>query len=279
MSRPDAYPGGGMRPVLNLFYILDTSGSMRLDNKIATLNRAMRDTLEAVRQESQDNNHAQVRVAVLEFNSTCRWLNPSGPEDLERGFFYEELSAQGGTSIGAALKELDSKLSRTAFIDARRSNLMPVIIFMTDGMPTDQWEAGLDKINRNKWFMNAARIGFALGGDADQQVIARIVGGPEHVIRTQDLDDFAALLRWVSISSTMLQSQSRPGAGGNVGAEAVSDAKTRQQEARRQSGRGYTDFDADSDMNWEPEEPQEEGSWGDDPFVVKADEYDNTVTW
>lgn len=119
------------RKAMTIFYVLDTSGSMG-GTPIATLNSAMEETIAALKQQAESNGDAELKIAVLEFNSGCKWLNPSGPEDME-DFMWEELSAGGLTDIGAALTELDSKLSRKAFLNSITGSYLPIIIFMTDG--------------------------------------------------------------------------------------------------------------------------------------------------
>lgn len=265
---------GAMRPVLNLFYVLDTSGSMRGD-PITQLNRAMRTTLDAVRDENQYNNQAQVKVSVLEFNSNCRWLNPHAAEDLDT-FIYDNLAAGGGTNVGAAIKELNSKLSQKEFLHSESGNLLPIIIFMTDGYPTDpdEWPRELEKALHNKWFSRATRIGFAIGRRPDQETIARLAGSAEHVIHTQDLGDFALLLRWASVTSTMMQSQSSIADGQPSASDMINEAKRRA---------GFTEYDFRPDIDDYVEEPMPEATWGPEDesnlFDVNSNDYGIGTAW
>lgn len=212
--------GAAMRPDLYVFYVLDTSGSMQ-NKPIGVLNRAMDETVDALRQMAALNSDANVKIAVLEFNSTCRWIQPRGPEDLE-DFFWQDLSAAGKTEVGAALKELDSKLSRNGFLNSMTSAFLPVIIFMTDGYATDNYESELAKALQNKWFAKATRVGFAIGRNPDVEMIAKLVGSSEAVIRTEDLGVFARLLRFVSVSASTLAGNSHTRDMEVNGAEAVS---------------------------------------------------------
>lgn len=198
--------GAVMRPDLHVFYVLDTSGSMQ-NKPIGVLNRAMENTVDALRQVAARNSDANVKIAVLEFNSTCRWINPDGPEYLE-DFFWQDLAAAGKTEVGAALRELDSKLSRNQFLNSMTSAFLPVIIFMTDGFATDEWSPALERIMHNKWFAKATRVGFAIGRNPDTEMIAKLVGSSEAVIRTDDLGVFARLLRFVSVSASTLAGNS-----------------------------------------------------------------------
>lgn len=211
--------GAVMRPDLHVFYVLDTSGSMQ-NKSIGVLNRAMEQTVDALKQVAAHHSDANVKIAVLEFNSSCRWVNPQGPEYLE-DFFWQDLAAAGKTEVGAALRELDSKLSRSAFLSSMTSAYLPVIIFMTDGFATDDYERELQKIMRNKWFAKATRVGFAIGRNPDTEMIAKLVGSSEAVIRTDDLGVFARLLRFVSVSASTLAGNSHTRDQEITGTEAV----------------------------------------------------------
>lgn len=210
------------RKDLHVFYVLDTSGSME-GAKISALNHAMEECTQALSTVAKSNGDARLKIAVLEFNSGCKWITSNGPELME-DFEWEYLTAGGLTDIGSALEELDSKLSRHAFLDSMTGALIPVIIFMTDGYATDDYKSALEQIRQNKWFKRGTKIGFAIGEDADAKMIAEVVGNSEAVIKTTDLELFKRLMKFVTVTSAMLQSQSRtPGTSTN-GADIVQDA-------------------------------------------------------
>ena len=210
------------RRELDVIYVLDTSGSMN-GLPIQRLNAAMGNTVDALQQMARHNGNAHVKIAVLEFNSMCRWMQPAGPEDLE-DFFWTDLEASGMTYMGTALKELNSKLSRHAFLNSMTGSFLPVIIFMTDGYANDDSEVELAQIMQNKWFRNATRVGFAIGRNPDVQMIAKLVGDSEAVIRTEDLGVFARLLRFVTVSASTLASTSHTVDAAASGAAAVASA-------------------------------------------------------
>lgn len=195
------------RRELTIFYVLDTSGSMT-GTPIGKLNTAMNETIEALKSVAKSNADALLKVAVLEFNSGCKWVNANGPEEME-DFFWENLSAGGVTDVGAALRELDSKLSRNAFLKSMTGAYLPVIIFMTDGFATDDYSKALAEIRNNKWFAKATKIGFAIGDQPDLKMISEVVGNSEAVIKTDDLDLFARLIKFASVTASMLASQSK----------------------------------------------------------------------
>lgn len=243
------------RKAMTIFYVLDTSGSMG-GTSIATLNGAMEETIAALKQQAESNGDAELKIAVLEFNSGCKWLNPSGPEDME-DFMWEELSAGGLTDIGAALRELDSKLSRKAFLSSITGSYLPIIIFMTDGYATDDYSKSLAQIRQNKWFQRATKIGFAIGDDPDMKMISEVVGNCEAVIRTTDLSLFSRLMKYVSVTSSMLVSTSRTTSSEVTGSSIVDDmVKTGEAPA--------SIVDSNVNYNPEPPAPQDDDVWGDE---------------
>lgn len=200
---------GMPRKELTVFYVLDTSGSMGSDGKITALNCAMEESIVALTDLAKSNGDAKLKIAILEFNSGYKWVTLNGPEYLEEDFEYEHLKAGGLTDMGAALKELNNKLSRHSYLQSMTGALMPIIIFMTDGMATDDWKSGLEVIRKNKWFNRGTKIGFAIGEDPDVAMIASVVGNSEAVIKTTDLELFRKLMRFVTVTSSMLVSTSQ----------------------------------------------------------------------
>ena len=212
------------RKELHVFYVLDTSGSMD-GAKISALNHAMEECTEALKTLAKSNGDAKLKIAVMEFNSGCKWITSNGPEDLEEDFEYEYLQAGGLTDIGAALRELNNKLSRHAFLNSMTGALMPVIIFMTDGYATDDYSRALEEIRKNRWFARGTKIGFALGDDPDVKMLSSIVGNSEAVIKTTDLDLFKRLMKFVSVTASMLVSQSTTIETASTGADIVDQAE------------------------------------------------------
>lgn len=248
------------RRELHVFYVLDTSGSMN-GERIAQLNRAMEESTEALKELAKKNADAKLKIAVMEFNSDCRWVTQHGPEDLEEDFEYEDLTAGGLTEIGAALKELNSKMSRHAFLNSMTGALMPVIIFMTDGAPTSDYAKELAEIRKNRWFARGTKIGFAIGDDADVKMISEVVGNSEAVLKVNDLELFKRLMKFVSVTASMLVSQSATAETASTGADIVKQAQAQ----LGVSDDAVAHLDAD-DYDKEPDPPADDDGWDDDEW-------------
>jgi uncharacterized protein YegL len=220
----------------------------------------MEECTEALKTLAHSNGDARLKIAVMEYNTQCRWVTSNGPEDLEEDFEYEYLEAGGLTEIGAALKELNQKLSRKEFLNSMTGALMPVIIFMTDGYATDDYKAALEEIRNNRWFARGTKIGFALGEDPDVAMLASIVGNSEAVIKTTDLELFKRLMKFVSVTASMLVSKSVTSDTASSGADivkmAVEDGDTPADTTVTLPAGSYSaePVPADTDDDWDDEE-------------------------
>ena len=197
------------RKTMVMFFLLDTSGSMEGD-KIGTLNDAMRETLPDLRDISDSNADALIKLAVLDFASGTEWVTPL-PVELE-GFRWQDLEAGGCTDMGEACRELASKLSTSQFLQDKVGNYAPVLILLSDGEPTDDFEGGLAELRQNKWFGAAIKIAFAVGSDANMDVLAEFTGNKELVIPVMGRAMMKKFIRFVSVTSSKIGSQ-RAGAG------------------------------------------------------------------
>ena len=218
---------------LTIFYILDSSGSME-GAKIAKLNMAMGETIEALKDVAKSNSDAKLKVAVMRFDSDVSWMTSNGPEYVEEDFHYTPIEHPYGlTEVGAALRELDDKLSVKKFMKSAAGSFIPVIIFMTDGIATDEYTKALHDIRENKWFKRATKIGFKLYNDDDDvatreagvSMLASVVGNIESVIETSDLDMFARLIKFVSVTASMLASQTATTHNTVPGADVIKSAE------------------------------------------------------
>lgn len=205
---PDIRNEGLPKKVLPILYVIDTSGSMAGD-KIATVNEAMHECEEILREKAGENADAEIKIGALKFSSGAQWVTKSGLVALE-DFYWNDVDADGMTDLGAAIKELDAKLSRNAFLVSDTGFCLPVLIFMSDGGPNDDWERPLRNANaHNKWFQRARKIAIAIGDDADKDVLRQLVGNVEAVVQANDLNALKNLIVRVSVSASMMASSSR----------------------------------------------------------------------
>lgn len=206
------------RRILPIIYVIDSSGSMA-GEKIASVNEAMNDTMDLLKDISAKNPDAEIKVGVLRFASGAEWIKPlTNLED----YYWNDLKAGGVTDLGSALNELNSKLSRSEFLNSDVGFCIPVLIFMSDGGPTDDYQKALKNINEtNKWFKHATKIAIAVGEDADNDVLSKVVGNVEAVVSVNDVDTLKILIKVASVTSSMINSKSRTSADSNNAVEII----------------------------------------------------------
>ncbi len=193
------------RRTMVLFFVVDTSGSM-MGQKIGSVNDAIRETVPDLKDLSTNNPDAAIKIAAMQFDTNVNWLYPQ-PIDSEN-FQWNDLQANGLTSFGAALKELNHKLSKSQFLQEAAGSFAPVIILLSDGAPTDEYKSALEEIKKNNWFKHAIKIAIAIGNDADKNVLAEFTGNSEAVLEVHNRAMLKAFIRFVSVTSSQVNSKS-----------------------------------------------------------------------
>lgn len=195
------------RKLLPIIYVIDTSGSMEGD-RISSVNEAMYETVDLLKEVSEDNPTAELKIGVLQFSSNAKWVT-NGLIYME-DYFWNDLKAGGLTTLGAALEELNRKLSRKEFMVSDVGFKAPVIIFMSDGYPTDDYIRALKKTeSENKWYKIATKIAIGVGDDFDRDAMAQIAGNKEAVIQVTDKETLKKLIRVVSVTASQIGSKSK----------------------------------------------------------------------
>jgi uncharacterized protein YegL len=198
-------PGGALasRP-LHFFWIADCSGSMDHNGKIQALNHAIREAIPHMQQVAGENPNAQVLVRAISFASGAKW-HVSQPTSIEN-FRWEDLKAGGVTDMGKALSMLAEQLS-PEYMPPRA--LPPVLVLLSDGQPTDNFDRGLKSLFDQPWGKKAVRIAIAIGDDADQEILQRFIGHPE--FKPLQANNAESLVRYIKWASTeVLKSASSP---------------------------------------------------------------------
>ena len=202
------------RRTLTVFFLIDTSGSMA-GGKISSLNVAIRDTIPMLSQLSSENTDTEIKIAALQFASGCDWMYPR-PLPVE-DFEWNDLEANGLTSLGAAYQELLKKLSQTSgFMQEANASCAPVMILFSDGVPTDDAKHGLEHLKENNWYKAAIKIAVAIGDDANKDILKEFVSNhSEAVLTVHNVNDLKKMIYLVSVTASQVASK-----GVSVGTEA-----------------------------------------------------------
>ena len=138
--------GSVTRSKLHFFWLADCSGSMSVQGKIQALNNAIHDCIPATREANNTNAFADMLVRSIKFSNGASWHveNPTPVDD----FTWADLEAYGRTDLGAAIRLLSLELTPEKM--GRRA-LPPVVVLLSDGTPTDDWEKALESFNATGW--------------------------------------------------------------------------------------------------------------------------------
>jgi uncharacterized protein YegL len=190
------------RRPLHFFFVLDGSGSMNTAGKIEALNSSIRQALPHLQEVAEQSPFVEVLVRAVVFASGARWHVevPTPVGEVQ----WTDVAAAGSTDLGAALGELTAVL-RMPPMQARA--FPPVIVLVSDGRPTDDFDAALEQLMAEPWGRRAVRLAIAIGADADLDVLQQFIGDPQIApFSARDPDHLAYLIRFVSIVASRLSS-------------------------------------------------------------------------
>lgn len=201
-------PGGpaSARP-LHFIWIADCSGSMA-GAKIQTLNRAIREVIPHMQGIARQNSHAQVLVRAVAFSSGARW-HVGTPTPVDQ-FNWVDLQAGGVTDMGKALALVASQLQKPPMPER---SLPPVLVLISDGYPTDDYNSGLKSLLAEPWGDKAVRIAIGIGQDAAdaraQEVFKRFIG-PFSELPVLQANNAETLVNFIKWASTAIKISSTP---------------------------------------------------------------------
>ncbi|MGV0741029.1 vWA domain-containing protein [Mycolicibacterium sp. XJ870] len=191
MSLLDAYEPVAAR-TLPVVLLLDTSGSMRADDKIDVLNESVTEMVEAL--TDIDAGHGYITLTIITFggDSATMVTNNVPVADIE----YSSLMARGRTPMGSALR-----IARELIEDFPSRSFLPTVALVSDGIPTDpSWEPELDHLLTSKRGQKASRFALAIGADADRDLLARFSGGEVH--QASEAAEIRKFLQFVTMTIT-----------------------------------------------------------------------------
>ncbi len=84
----------------------------------------------------------------------------------------------------------------------------PVIILLSDGGATDDFDKGIEKLKQNNWFKAAIKIAIAIGDDADKDELKKFTGNLEAVIEVHNIEALKQIIRIVAVTSSQIGSKS-----------------------------------------------------------------------
>ena len=153
---------------LNLLFVIDNSGSMT-GEKLGAVNNAIRDIMAIMPEIQEDTADATIKISALKFSDKASWIY-SEPKSVE-DFKWKDLNAEGGTNLSEACDKLSDYLRKKSNGGEMPDlgGVAPIIILMTDGMPTSpDWEDHLNALKKKGWFKVALKYALSIGIDTEE---------------------------------------------------------------------------------------------------------------
>lgn len=131
-------------------------------------------------------------------------------------FTPPQLTANGQTALGSALSLLNQSLDSDLIVNqpGKKGDYKPLVFILTDGQPTDTWDAEAQKLKSRTTNKAANIIALAIGTDADTSTLKQITN---EVLKMENVtgDNLRAFFQWVS-QSVQTASKAAQGAAQNV---------------------------------------------------------------
>lgn len=186
---------------LPVILLLDTSGSMTIDDHIGTLNRAIQEMLRDFRKAA--NNEASISVAMITFGKQTGVYQPLADVneiDIDR----VQLEAYGMTPMGEAIRTAKAMIEDKTQIPSRAYR--PTVVLVSDGAPTDDWKSALDAfMTKEARSAKCYRMAMGIGverGTAEYDVLRQFVSSEEQVFEATDASEISKFFQYVTISTT-----------------------------------------------------------------------------
>lgn len=158
--------------IANLIFIIDVSGSMA-GQRIDILNTIMNRFTSRFDELFVSDRDITFKLSVLSFSSSVEWMYKDARDVI--GFKWKQLEASGLTNLGLALNELNNRLSfDNGILSSKSDTLVPLIVFFSDGAPTDAWNNSLSIVEKNELFDKSHKRVIAIGDDAPTDILSQL---------------------------------------------------------------------------------------------------------
>lgn len=193
---------------LPVLVLADVSGSMGQDGKIQALNNSVARMIRVF--AAEQSPHGQITVGMITFgNSQAQVHQPVIPATE---LSWAGLSPAGNTPMGQAFGLAQTLLDDEQAVPSE--SYKPVLVLVSDGMPTDSWETPLRDLCESKRGAKALRLAVAVGADVGSKahhVLEQFITPGYRVYPADEAEGLRHFLQWVTFSVTASVRSGRPG--------------------------------------------------------------------
>jgi uncharacterized protein YegL len=172
---------GAEHRITPVLFVVEASSSM-MGERMDAINTALHTVVEALA-EMNRSGERRTRYAVLRFSTDAEWRTDGWVDPCEVS--APRIFADGMTSWGSALEQIDRKLFRDFTISREIAFGVPKICFIATGFPIDDYRTALNHINENRWYRHAWKKMVVIGECVDSAIMGEVVGSEANVVQVE----------------------------------------------------------------------------------------------
>lgn len=182
-----------VKSILPIVFVIESSDNMA-GERIAIVNEAVRECHNLLLDAADAQPDVELKIAVVKYGDSAE-LVTDGFEFISQ-FNWTDIDACGEANLGKSIELLDTRLLQKKIIKSDHNDrpfYKPVVIFFASSLSTDDYLTALSNAEKNKNFHLARKVCVAIGDDADKNMLAKVAGNREAVIRPDDLEILRSL--------------------------------------------------------------------------------------
>lgn len=179
---------------LPVMVAVDRSGSMSKNGKIESLNLALKNFVNSLKEEKSDKIEIQLALYSFGGRDEVSCENELSPLSLVE---CKEYTANGRTPLGGTLNTIKQLIEDRARIPSRA--YVPTVVIITDGESTDETAQALALFKNEGRSAKAFRIAMAIG-DADIDFLKSFVSEPEYLVTGEKASDIMQFFKFITMS-------------------------------------------------------------------------------
>ncbi|MFI3250507.1 MAG: VWA domain-containing protein [Eubacteriales bacterium] len=181
------------KKILPVLLLLDVSGSMA-GEKIEALNECASQMIKTF--ATAPENEVEIQVAIITFCDQVAVHTKFESAQTLVGRGWLDLVAGGRTCLGGALDLGYQMLEDRTVLP--RAIYRPAVVVVSDGKPTDQWEAPLERFITEGRASKSQRFAIPIGADVQKEPLERFTGCIYHVFPADNVEKLKAHFAYIT---------------------------------------------------------------------------------
>lgn len=154
------------KPILTIIFLCDCSGSMA-GSRIAGVNSSIARVLIELKVRALQHPQLDWQFGLLSFANSATWH--VAPQPLATVAWQPLVDTSGLTNLGSAYTLLADYLGKLAA--EMRQKLPPILVLLSDGMPTDDVSIALAALANQDLAQHALRFAIGIGQEAELSML------------------------------------------------------------------------------------------------------------